>query len=42
MKKSHEISTKYEVHIFNVWTIIMQNLNKKEWKPLDLPITQGK
>ena len=28
------------VHIFNVWTIIMQSLNVKEWKLLELQITQ--
>ena len=28
------------VHIFNDWTIIMQSLNIKEWKLLELQITQ--
>ena len=32
--------TKWEVDIFNMWTIIMQSLNKKEWKLLELQITQ--
>ena len=32
--------TKQEVHIFKVWTIIMQSLNIKEWKMLELQITQ--
>ena len=32
--------TKQEVHILNVWTIIMQNLNLKKWKLLELQITQ--
>ena len=27
-------------HMFNVWTIIMQSLNIKEWKLLELQITQ--
>ena len=31
---------KTEVHIFNVWTIIMQSLNIKEWILLELQITQ--
>ena len=31
---------KYKVHIFNMWTIISQSLNKKEWKLLELQITQ--
>ena len=29
-----------KVHIFNVWKIIMQSLNKKEWILLELQITQ--
>ena len=32
--------TKYKVHIFNMWTIIMQSLNIKEVKKLELQITQ--
>ena len=32
--------TKYKVHIFNLWTIIMQSLNIKEWKLFELQITQ--
>ena len=28
------------VHIFKVWTIIMQSLNIKEWILLELQITQ--
>ena len=32
--------TKKNVHIFNVWTIIMQSLNIKEWKLFELQITQ--
>ena len=32
--------TKFEVHMFNIWTIIMQSLNIKEWKLLELQITQ--
>ena len=39
-KKNHIMCTKYDVHIFNVWTIIMQSLNKKEWKLLESQITQ--
>ena len=35
-----QMCTKYEVHIFNVWTIIMQILNIKEWKLFELQITQ--
>ena len=31
---------KIEVHISNVWTIIMQSLNIKEWKLLELQIPQ--
>ena len=31
---------KYKVHIFNVWTIIVQSLNIKEWILLELQITQ--
>ena len=27
---------KKEKHMFNVWTIIMQSLNIKEWKLLEL------
>ena len=36
----HVMSTKYKLHIFNMWTIITQSLNKKEWKLLELKITQ--
>ena len=32
--------TKKVVHILNVWTIIMQSLNMKEWKLLELQITK--
>ena len=32
--------TKSEVHIFNVQTIAMQSFNIKEWKLLELQITQ--
>ena len=35
-----EICTKYQVHIFNVWPIIMQSLNVREWILLELQITQ--
>ena len=31
---------KYEVQNFNVWTIIMQFLNIKEWKLFEKQITQ--
>ena len=31
---------KKERHMFNVWTIIMQSLNIKEWKLLELQIIQ--
>ena len=31
---------KKERHMLNVWTIIMQSLNIKEWKLLELQITQ--
>ena len=33
---------KIKGHIYNIWTIIMQILNKKEWKLLELQITQTK
>ena len=36
----YQMSTKYEVHIFNVWITIMQSLNIKECKLLELKITQ--
>ena len=36
----YQMLTKKEVHIFNVWTIIMQSLNLKEWKLFELQITQ--
>ena len=39
-EKNCEMGTKYEVHIFNVWTIIVQSLNIKEWILLELQITQ--
>ena len=39
-KNIHKMCTKSEVHIFNMWTIIMQSLNKKKWKLLELQITQ--
>ena len=32
--------TKYEVHVFNVWTVIVQSLNIKEWTLFELQITQ--
>ena len=32
--------TKKEVYMFNVWTMIMQSLNNKEWKLFELHITQ--
>ena len=32
----YQMCTKWEVHIFNVWTIIRQILNIKEWKLLEL------
>ena len=38
--KNHKMCTKYKVHIFNVWTIIMQSLNIKERKLLELQVTQ--
>ena len=28
------------MHIFHIWSITMQSLNKKEWKLLELQITQ--
>ena len=34
--------TKKEVHIFNVWTIIMPSLNIKEWKLFELQIIQNR
>ena len=34
------MSTKNKVHIFNMWTIFMQSVNKKEGKISDLQITQ--
>ena len=39
-KNIYQMCTKKEVHIFYVWTIIMQSLNIKEWKLLELQITQ--
>ena len=36
----YQMCTKYRVHMFNVWTITMQRLNIKEWKLLELQITQ--
>ena len=36
----HEMCAKWEMHIFNLWTFIMQWLNKVEWKLLELQITQ--
>ena len=36
----YQMCTKWEVHIFNVWTIIMERLNIKEWKLLELQFTQ--
>ena len=33
------MSTKKEVHMFNVWTMIMQSLNVKELKLFELLIT---
>ena len=42
--KNEKQSMKYVqntmVHIFNVWSITMQSLNKKEWKLSELQITQ--
>ena len=38
MKKKSEICIKWTVHIFNVWTIIMQSLNMKEWILLELQL----
>ena len=38
-KKIWNINKK-EMHLFNVWTIIMQSLNKKIWILLDLQIAQ--
>ena len=38
----YQMCTKWEVHIFNMWTaiiMIMLSLNKKEWKLLELKIT---
>ena len=37
-EKNYEMRTKKKVHIFNMWTIIRQSLNKKEWKLLELQI----
>ena len=39
-EKNYQMCTKWEVHIFNVWTIIRQSLNIKKWKLLELQITQ--
>ena len=39
-EKIYEKCTKWKVHIFNMWAIIRQSLNKKEWKLLELQITQ--
>ena len=39
-KKLCNLHKKKEVHIFNVWTIIVQSLTVKEWKLLELQITQ--
>ena len=33
---------KYRLYMFNVWTIIIQSLNIKEWKLLQLQITQAR
>ena len=39
-EKIYEKCTKSEVHIFDMCTIIRQIFNKKEWKLLELQITQ--
>ena len=39
-KNIHEMCIKYKVHIFNVWTIIIQSLKIKEWILLELQIIQ--
>ena len=39
-ERSRKMCTKYKVHIFNMWIIFMQSLNKKERKLSDLQITQ--
>ena len=37
----HKIGSAHlQAYIFNMWTIIMQSLNKKEWILLELQITQ--
>ena len=36
----HDICTKQKVHIFNMRTTITHNINIKEWKLLELQITQ--
>ena len=38
--KKSEMCKKEEMNIFNMWTIIRQSLKKKEWKLLELQITQ--
>ena len=38
--KNDEMCTKYNVHIWNVSTIITQSLIIEEWKLLELQITQ--
>ena len=35
-----QMCTRLEVHMTDVWTIIMQGLNIKKWKLLELQITQ--
>ena len=39
-KQSMKYVQNTKVHIFNVWSITMQSLNKKEWKLSELQITQ--
>ena len=38
-KNIRKICIKYELHILNLWTIIMQSLNVKEWILLEFQFT---
>ena len=38
IRNFYQVLTKKEVHMFNVWTMIMQSLNIKEWKLFELHI----
>ena len=39
-KNIYQMCTKWKVHIFNEWTIILQSLKIKKWKLFELQITQ--